>query len=175
MIWVDHDLGRRACYLRYLLWSLLVPEHGCLLGFNAFEKIDEVGSDFWRFFGCWLWGGGRGRSGLRGRRLCGRGWGLLLRTAILLRLLLGQVLSPVDFKVRVLQIFLERRGETGGCVFDVWDLQPSRHLDSARCLEKFDHVRCLAGEDFVYFECALGIGARHFEIVFCERSGATMR
>lgn len=116
------DLRERlACLLRVLLGGIL--SHWLLLIFDRAKEINEVRG--WAF-GRWLRSSGcRCRSGCL--RLLWFSFGKGDRSRGLdgfarLCLLFGEVLASVRLKVVVVDVFLQRVGQTGGGVLDLGDL-----------------------------------------------------
>lgn len=155
-----------------------MSSHRLLILLNRVKKIYQI----W----CWprRFGFGRGRScgdGSVGLLTCinlrlGTRWlslraftisiARILLTAFL-AFLLRQILSSVNLKVWVVEIFLQRPGQTRRSVLQLWDLQPSRIFVRSGCTKIIHHQVRLFAEDLVNVQCPFCVVFGHFKIVLC--------
>ena len=82
-------------------------------------------------------------------------------------LLFGEVLASVRLKVVVVDVFLQRVGQTGRGVLDLWDLELGDVFVLSGDAEVLDDLVCLLCEGFVDSNGMLGVWFGEFEVVAC--------
>lgn len=83
-------------------------------------------------------------------------------------MLFGEVLASVGLKVVVVDVFLQRVGQTGRSVLDLWNLELGDVFVLSGDAEVLDDLVCLLCEGFVDSNGMLGVRFGEFEVVACE-------
>lgn len=83
-------------------------------------------------------------------------------------LLFGEVLASVRLKVVVVDVFLQRVGQTGWGVLDLWNLELGDVFVLSGDAEVLNDLVCLLCEGFVDSNGMFGVWFGEFEVVTCK-------